>query len=243
MAILTSDQERVFNAWSSEFPDEMAAFFAKLNAEYGPSSDADELLRRFQIKDPSIWLQLITSLNARYSATEADVERAVGRAALGRNEDQAVSSVSGDYSSCAEELRLTKESLERCKARRERDADAFRELMASGASASDIDAAIEEGARLERIEQSKRDWVETLTTELRRDWNQRHPSAPTSVQDARFVSGVIGPMTYGTTLYGTRQIPRIIDALEVARRLDATPNVFEPRTASIRLAINSALGV
>lgn len=83
MAILTAQQQSALDAWADAEPGPAGAFFAGLNQKLGPADDADDLIRRFQRAQPGLWNELITSLIARYSATQSDVEREVGRAVLG----------------------------------------------------------------------------------------------------------------------------------------------------------------
>lgn len=83
MAILTAQQQSALDAWADAEPGPAAAFFAGLNRKLGPADDAEDLIRRFQRAQPGLWNELMTSLIARYSATQSDVEREVGRAVLG----------------------------------------------------------------------------------------------------------------------------------------------------------------
>lgn len=84
MALLTKEEQAILDAWADEYPDVAADFFASLNQKLGPvpQGDPEELIRRFQIDAPALWLELMTVLRARYAATDADVEREVGRVAL-----------------------------------------------------------------------------------------------------------------------------------------------------------------
>lgn len=83
MAIVTQEQSAALDAWSNSNPAEAAAFFRRLNQKLGPSDDPEELIKRFQIVQPALWTQFITTVVAQFSATQADVEREVGRQVLG----------------------------------------------------------------------------------------------------------------------------------------------------------------
>ena len=84
MSLLTKEEQAILDAWADDYPEVAADFFARLNQKLGPvpQGDPEELIRRFQIDAPALWLELMTSLRAQYSATDADVEREVGRVAL-----------------------------------------------------------------------------------------------------------------------------------------------------------------
>lgn len=94
MSLLTKEEQAILDAWADDYPDIAANFFASLNQKLGPvpQGDPEELIRRFQMDAPALWLELMTSLRARYSATAADVEREVGRVALASAGVQSASS-------------------------------------------------------------------------------------------------------------------------------------------------------
>lgn len=93
MAILTKDEQALLDSWEAEFPDEVASFGSALNEKLGPSDDPEGLIRRFQMEQPQLWVGLMTALRARYSATQAEVERAAGRAAIDKSGAEQVASV------------------------------------------------------------------------------------------------------------------------------------------------------
>lgn len=83
MAILTNIEQQALDAWAESQPAEASNFFAALISKLGPVSGPEELIQKFQIARPDLWLEVITALIATYSATQSDVEREVGRRVLG----------------------------------------------------------------------------------------------------------------------------------------------------------------
>lgn len=244
MAVLTAEQERVFNAWSEEFPSEFRAFLINLNLNYGPSEDPDELIRRLQVAEPGLWLQLITSLSARYAATEADVERAAGRAALdsvevgaGRetfstgaviaerpnmNFSSAVEELDFLYSVVIPRLRQQIEVLR-----------GERETMTT--SEEELERARTQGAADIIRQQREREWQTQIMQRLTR------PPYTWSQSDARIIAQIVGPLTFGTRIYSLGGADTVAEIVSKAVRLSGRSGV--PAASDIQLIVNQTLGV
>lgn len=82
MANITDDQRAALDLFTEENPEAVQTLLTALVQRFGAQETVDDLLRMWQIADPAAWLAFITGVTALYTASEADVEREIGRAAL-----------------------------------------------------------------------------------------------------------------------------------------------------------------
>lgn len=175
MAILTAQQQSALDAWADAEPGPATAFFSGLNRKLGPADDADDLIRRFQRAQPGLWNELITSLIARYSATQSDVEREVGRAVLGTSPKiQRVAEDAGevvDVASLEQNVARLRQLLEEAKADRDRLDQARREAIAARNAAQELARTeyargLEDGAEAATKDQQRRNTAQALNAAI-----------------------------------------------------------------------------
>lgn len=168
MAILTAQQQSALDAWADAEPGPATAFFSGLNRKLGPADDADDLIRRFQRAQPGLWNELITSLIARYSATQSDVEREVGRAVLGTSPK--IQRVAEDAGEVVDVARL-QQLLDEARADRDRLNQARREAIAERNAAQELARTeyargLADGAEAATIDQQRRNTAQALNAAI-----------------------------------------------------------------------------
>lgn len=168
MAILTAQQQSALDAWADAEPGPATAFFSGLNRKLGPADDADDLIRRFQRAQPGLWNELITSLIARYSATQSDVEREVGRAVLGTSPK--IQRVAEDAGEVVDVARL-QQLLDEARADRDRLNQARREAIAERNAAQELARTeyargLADGAEAATVDQQRRNTAQALNAAI-----------------------------------------------------------------------------
>jgi len=76
-----ADDLVVLDEWMNDAPNEAGAFAVALDKRY-PNKNTEDALLQFAIDAPDKYSALLTSLRARYTKTQSDIEREVGQTVL-----------------------------------------------------------------------------------------------------------------------------------------------------------------
>lgn len=241
MAILTDQQKSALDAWADTEPGPATAFFAGLNRKLGPADDAEDLIRRFQRAQPGLWNELITSLIARYSATQSDVEREVGRAVLGTQPQiQRVADEDAEVVDVARLRQLLNEAI----ADRDRLNQSRREAIAERNAAQELARTeyargVEDGIQASTVQQQRRNIAEALNKAIAVECS-RDESCTNNVGSG--MAGIQRSLDLLEQLYAAgfpvnpRNFSNILALLSEARRI-ANTNIAYPSANVISLAL------